>query len=66
MDAKTKAAETKKAQENFSRIMGEAVEEVPKSRLFFSTMFGPLDVLFFILAIASAFKVATFGGENDG
>jgi hypothetical protein len=65
MDAKSKAAETKKAQENFSRLMGEAAEEIPKSRLFFSTMFGPLDVLFFILAIASAFKVATFSGESD-
>jgi len=65
MDAKTKAAEQKKANDSFSRIMGEAADEIPKSRLFFSTMFGPLDVLFFILAIASAFKVATFGGEQD-
>ncbi len=65
MDAKTKAAETKKANESFSRLIGEAADEVPKSRLFFSTMFAPLDVLFFILAIASAFKVATFGGESD-
>ena len=65
MDAKTKAAETKKAQENFSRLIGEAADEVPRGQLFFSTMFAPLDVLFFILAIASAFKVATFGGESD-
>jgi len=66
MDAKTKAAKQKEANDSFSQIMGEAADHIPKSRLFFSTMFGPLDVLFFILAIASAFKVATFGGESDG
>jgi hypothetical protein len=48
MDAKTKAAKQKEANDSFSQIMGEAADHIPKSRLFFSTMFGPLDVLFFI------------------
>ncbi|MEA2709900.1 MAG: hypothetical protein QOF78_2501 [Phycisphaerales bacterium] len=65
MDAKTRQAETQKAVDSFNRLVDEARDEIPKSRLFFSTMFAPIDILFFVLAVASAFKVATFGGERE-
>jgi hypothetical protein len=65
MDARTKAAETAKAKESFKRFESRLMEEIPRSTLFFKTMFDPMDLLFFVIAIASAFKVATFGGEVD-
>ena len=65
LDAKTKAAETAKARESFKRFEASVMDQIPKSTLFFKMMFDPIDLLFFVIAIASAFKVATFGGEVD-
>ena len=68
MDAKTKKAEIDKATAAMKR-QGESVvaTEMNRSKLFFETMFSPVDIVFIVLAVGSAFKVATFGNEvqND-
>ena len=68
MDAKTKKAEIDKATAAM-KSQGEAVvaTEMNRSKLFFETMFSPVDIIFIVLAVGSAFKVATFGNEvqND-
>ena len=51
--------------ESFKRFHSSIIAEIPKTSLFFKTMFDPIDLLFFVIAIASAFKVATFGGQVD-
>jgi hypothetical protein len=65
MDASTKAAQVKKFNEELKHAAEEAGSQIDKTSLFFKTMFSPVDIVFFVIAIASAFKVATFGGEVD-
>jgi len=68
MDAKTKKAETAKAGAALKKFGEEALAEavdVNESKLFFSTMFDVADIVFIVLAVASAFKVATFGHEVE-
>jgi hypothetical protein len=66
MDARTRAAEIVKAKDSFKRFESRIMEEIPRGKLFFKTMFDPVDLIFFVIAIASAFKVATFGGQVEG
>ena len=68
MDAKTRQAETAKAKASLKKMGEEAMAEavdVHESGLFFKTMFSPVDIVFFVIAVASAFKVATFGNETS-
>jgi hypothetical protein len=70
MDAKTKAEQIKKARESFEqfhkRLAHDLEAAIGEDASFVKTMFDPMDLLFFVIAIASAFKVATFGGQAEG
>jgi hypothetical protein len=41
----------------------QQMESADHATLFFKSMFGPADLVFCAIAVASAFKVATFGGR---
>jgi hypothetical protein len=62
MDAKTRQAKIAGARESMIQYARETMGN-NKAKLFRETMFGPVDIVFVVLAIASAYKVATFGGE---
>ena len=65
MDAATKAADVKKFSDELKEVRDQAMARVDRTSLFFKVMFSPIDLVFFVIAIASAFKVATFGGQVD-
>jgi hypothetical protein len=66
MDAKTKAAESEKAKAAINQMSHDALDQIDTTALFWKTTFSPVDIVFVVIAVASAFKVATFGGEAEG
>lgn len=64
MDEATKKASVQKGIE-LLKEKGREVMGAKQGSLFAKTMFAPIDILFVVLAVASAFKVATFGGQVE-
>jgi len=63
MDKPTREARTEEAREASKALMTSVVASESKLTLFRESMFSPIDLLFVVIAVASAFKVATFGGQ---
>jgi len=64
MDAATKAVKLKEGRESLKAYGTHKVMAEHKGELF-KELFGPIDLIFIVIAIASAFKMATFGGQVE-
>lgn len=65
MDAKARRQRAAGGKAAMMKYATEEVIEGHRMELFRRVMFAAMDLLFIVLAVASAFKVATFGGEVE-
>jgi hypothetical protein len=64
MDAPTRAAKLREGREALKSYGTQRVMEKHKGELY-KELFSPMDLVFIVIAIASAFKMATFGGQVE-
>jgi hypothetical protein len=66
MDAATRRAQIRtvvEARKTSGGVLGD-LKRRQRTNLFFRTMFAPIDALGVVLAVGSAFKIATLGGAG--